>query len=230
MEKITLETKGKVSRLCSLIGSLQRRLDLEYSTPKNGYAGEMMEEVSPEKEPVIPLFPLLEEKKDKGKKTRKDLTLGKLLLEKPEVNMMINTDPFPKAPINMINLTWAKKRKGKTTWEVKVERRQLLEKPKATIIKGLLEVPTSRAIIDQKLIKKREIEEQEACRSIMRATENETSRNVFQRLGGDFEPKNLSEVFRNHKASKEVEDKETKIPNVWRLGIPSQVMKVVMLG
>ena len=38
MEKITLETKGDVSRLCSLTGSMQRRLDLEYSTPNNGYA------------------------------------------------------------------------------------------------------------------------------------------------------------------------------------------------
>ncbi|KAM2141393.1 hypothetical protein ACFX1Q_007674 [Malus domestica] len=67
MENITLETRGEVSRLYSLIGSLQRRLDMEYSTPKNGYAREMMREASPEKEPVIPLFPLLEEIRDKGK-------------------------------------------------------------------------------------------------------------------------------------------------------------------
>ncbi|KAM1140244.1 hypothetical protein ACFX19_041029 [Malus domestica] len=66
MEKITLETRGKVSRLCSLTGSLQRRLDMEYSTPKNGYAREMRE-TSSKKEPVIPVFPLLEEKRDKGK-------------------------------------------------------------------------------------------------------------------------------------------------------------------
>ena len=38
---------------------------------------------------------------------------GKLMLEKTQANMMINTDPFPKAPINMINLTWAEKGKGK---------------------------------------------------------------------------------------------------------------------
>ena len=37
MEKISLETRGEVSRLHSLTGSLQRRLDLEFSTPKNGY-------------------------------------------------------------------------------------------------------------------------------------------------------------------------------------------------
>ncbi|KAM1134811.1 hypothetical protein ACFX19_044598 [Malus domestica] len=41
MESITLETRGEVSRLCSLTGSLQRRLDMEFSTPKNGYAREM---------------------------------------------------------------------------------------------------------------------------------------------------------------------------------------------
>ncbi|KAM2996537.1 hypothetical protein FF2_043351 [Malus domestica] len=34
----------------------------------------------------------------------------------------------------------------------------------------------------------------------------------FQRLGGDFEPKNLSKVFINHEASEEVKDKEAKIP------------------
>ncbi|KAM2816866.1 hypothetical protein COP1_041054 [Malus domestica] len=67
MENITLETRGKVSKLYSLTGSLQRRLDLEYSTPKNGYAREVMREASPEKELVIPLFHLLEEKRDKGK-------------------------------------------------------------------------------------------------------------------------------------------------------------------
>ncbi|KAM1037578.1 hypothetical protein ACFX2C_032382 [Malus domestica] len=41
---------------------------------------------------------------------------------------------------------------------------------------------------------------------------NGTSRNVFQRLGGDSEPKNLYEIFRNHETSEEVEDKEAKIP------------------
>ncbi|KAM1733500.1 hypothetical protein ACFX11_019094 [Malus domestica] len=67
IECITLETRGEVSRLYSLIGGLQRRLDLEYFTPRNSHAREVMREANPEKEPVIPLFPLLEEKKDKGK-------------------------------------------------------------------------------------------------------------------------------------------------------------------
>ncbi|TQD70578.1 hypothetical protein C1H46_043887 [Malus baccata] len=34
---------------------------------------------------------------------------GKLLLEKPQANMMTGTYPFPEAPINMINLNWVKK-------------------------------------------------------------------------------------------------------------------------
>ena len=38
MEKISLETRGEVSRLCSLTGNLQRRLDLEYFTPENNPA------------------------------------------------------------------------------------------------------------------------------------------------------------------------------------------------
>lgn len=40
----------------------------------------------------------------------------------------------------------------------------------------------------------------------------ETSRNVFQRLGGDLKPKGLSEVFRNYKTSEEAEDKEANLP------------------
>ncbi|KAM1365127.1 hypothetical protein ACFX2F_043590 [Malus domestica] len=67
-ENSTVETRGEVSRLCSLTGILQRMLELEYSTPRDGYAREVIIEANPEKEQVIPLFPLLEEKKDKGKK------------------------------------------------------------------------------------------------------------------------------------------------------------------
>ncbi|KAM2623629.1 hypothetical protein TB2_028114 [Malus domestica] len=66
MERISLETKGKVSRLCTLTGNLQRRLDLEFSTPK-GAQGSGMSQVTIRSEPIIPLFPLLEEEKDKGK-------------------------------------------------------------------------------------------------------------------------------------------------------------------
>ncbi|XP_048429796.1 uncharacterized protein LOC125472423 [Pyrus x bretschneideri] len=105
---------------------------------------------------------------------------GKLLLKKPQANMMIDTDPFPEALINMINLNWAENGKGKATWEVKAEGRQvdrptqgtikLPEKPKAVIVKGLvlcnkcqceceLEVPASGVIIDQNLIRRRKKEE-----------------------------------------------------------------------
>ncbi|KAM1134666.1 hypothetical protein ACFX19_044466 [Malus domestica] len=66
MEIISLETKGEVSRLCTLTGNLQRRLDLEFSTPK-GAQGSVMSQATARSEQVIPLFPLLEEKKDKGK-------------------------------------------------------------------------------------------------------------------------------------------------------------------
>ncbi|KAM1207380.1 hypothetical protein ACFX14_008110 [Malus domestica] len=67
MERISLETKGEVSRLCMLTGNLQRRLDLEFSTPK-GAQGSGMSPVVVRSEPIIPLFPLLEEEKDRGKK------------------------------------------------------------------------------------------------------------------------------------------------------------------
>ncbi|KAM2766056.1 hypothetical protein COP1_022020 [Malus domestica] len=67
MERISLETKGEVSRLCTLTGNLQRILDLEFSTPK-GAQGSGMSQVVMRNEPIIPLFPLLEEEKDRGKK------------------------------------------------------------------------------------------------------------------------------------------------------------------
>ncbi|KAM1928264.1 hypothetical protein ACFX13_029954 [Malus domestica] len=41
--------------------------NLEYSTPKNGYAREVMRVASPKKESVILIFHLLEEKRNKGK-------------------------------------------------------------------------------------------------------------------------------------------------------------------
>ncbi|XP_070672383.1 uncharacterized protein [Malus domestica] len=34
---------------------------------------------------------------------------GKLLLDKPQASMMVDTNPFPEAPINMINLIWVEK-------------------------------------------------------------------------------------------------------------------------
>ena len=73
-------------------------------------------------------------------------------------------------------------------------------------------MPATRAIIDQELIKRRVKKEHRNRMNILRAAEKETLRNVFQKLGGDSQPKNLSEVFRNYEASEEVEDTEPKVP------------------
>lgn len=97
------------------------------------------------------------------------------------------------------------------------------DRPQATVVKGVvlcskcqceceLEVPASSTIIDQELVRIKEIEEHDARRSVMRVAEKVTSKNVFQRLGGDSEPKGLSEVFRNYEASQEVKDKKAKMP------------------
>ncbi|RXH93057.1 hypothetical protein DVH24_013633 [Malus domestica] len=53
-----------------------------------------------------------------------------------------------------------------------------------------------------------------------RTAGRDTSRSVFQRLGGDFQPRALSEVFRNHEASEEAEDKEAKGPTEREIGHP----------
>ncbi|KAM2778986.1 hypothetical protein COP1_014303 [Malus domestica] len=83
-----METRGKLSRLYYLTGSLQRRLDVEYSTPINGHAREVMREASLEKELVIPLFPLLEEKRDKGKNKEKSITSQPVLEEILEAELL----------------------------------------------------------------------------------------------------------------------------------------------
>ncbi|KAM2832336.1 hypothetical protein COP1_032291 [Malus domestica] len=80
MEKISLDIRGEVSKLCSLIRSLQRKLDLKCSTLRNGHAREMIREASLMKEPVIPLFPLLEEKRNKGK-NKEGFGVNQLMLE-----------------------------------------------------------------------------------------------------------------------------------------------------
>ncbi|KAM1234662.1 hypothetical protein ACFX2J_004214 [Malus domestica] len=67
IEMISLETKGEVSRLCTFTENLQTRLDLEFSTPK-GAQGGVMSQATSGSEPVIPLFPLFKEEKDRGKK------------------------------------------------------------------------------------------------------------------------------------------------------------------
>ncbi|KAM1008706.1 hypothetical protein ACFX2A_005215 [Malus domestica] len=95
MERISLETKGEVSRLYTLTGNLQRRLDLEFSTPK-GAQGSGVSQVTMRSEPVIPLFPLLEEEKDRGKK--------KVVLEgsQPVIEPVLEKE-FPSFPLLSFN-------------------------------------------------------------------------------------------------------------------------------
>lgn len=66
-----------------------------------------------------------------------------------------------------------------------------------------LEVPVPGAIVDQELVKRKEKEEQDARRNVLHAIEirQEDTKNVFQKSGGDSEPKNLSKMFRDFEAS-----------------------------
>ncbi|KAM1006221.1 hypothetical protein ACFX19_003053 [Malus domestica] len=95
MEKISLETKGEVSRLCTLTGNQHRRLDLEFSTPK-GAQGSGISQGTIRSEPVIPLFPLLEEENDRGKK--------KVVLEgsQPVIEPVLEKE-FPSFPLLSFN-------------------------------------------------------------------------------------------------------------------------------
>ncbi|KAM2051883.1 hypothetical protein ACFX16_033450 [Malus domestica] len=95
MEKISLETKEEVSRPCTLTWNLQRRLDLEFSTPK-GAQGSGMSQVTIRSEPVIPLFPLLEEETDRGKK--KAVPEGSQLVIEPVLEK-----EFPSFPLLSFN-------------------------------------------------------------------------------------------------------------------------------
>ncbi|KAM1814915.1 hypothetical protein EV2_028993 [Malus domestica] len=67
VEKDSWETKEKISRLFSITGDLQRRLDMEYSSLEKKQAKVIIGEASPTKELVTPTFPVLSEKRDKGK-------------------------------------------------------------------------------------------------------------------------------------------------------------------
>ncbi|KAM2252277.1 hypothetical protein ACFX1S_006809 [Malus domestica] len=158
----------------------------------------------------------------KGKRQRTSQTDGMIV-----VNPAF---PFSEAPINMLNMTWAEKGKWKITKEEgKLAKRpteeisKLPEYPKAAIIKGLvmcskcqceceLEVPPAGVLIDPELIRRKEEDtRREAREKIKQATRKDTSRSVFQRLGGDSQPKSLSEVFRNHEVSDEAENLEAKL-------------------
>ncbi|KAM1285244.1 hypothetical protein ACFX2J_027833 [Malus domestica] len=139
--------------------------------------------------------------------------------------------PFSEAPINMLNMTWAEKGKWRITREEEerlaqkpIERiNKLPEYPKATIIKGMvmcskcqreceLEIPSAGVLIDHELIRRKEEDaRREAREKNKQATKKDTSRSVFQCLGGESQPKALSEVFRNHEASDEAEKMEATI-------------------
>ncbi|KAM1302055.1 hypothetical protein ACFX2H_013018 [Malus domestica] len=151
-----------------------------------------------------------------------------------QVEAMVDkhADPFLEAPVNMINLAWAEKGKGKVARETEEERPadkstkgviKLPEHPKAAIIKGMvlcsrcqceceLEIPPTGVLIDHELIRRKEKEERKKAREKARRTAGrDTSRSVFQRLGGDSQPRALSEVFQNHEASEEVEKKSKEM-------------------
>ncbi|KAM1941773.1 hypothetical protein ACFX13_029312 [Malus domestica] len=127
--------------------------------------------------------------------------------------------PFSDAPINMLNMTWAEKGKGKPTERID----KLPEYQKAAIIKGMvmcskcqckceLEIPSTGVLIDRELIRRKEEDaRKEAREKNKQTTRNDTSRSVFQRLGGDSQPNALSEVFRNHEASDKAEKMEATI-------------------
>ncbi|KAM2621507.1 hypothetical protein TB2_026250 [Malus domestica] len=122
--------------------------------------------------PLIPIsLPHLGEKDDREKRGFKINQQ-----EEPAVKDK-HTDPFSKAPINMISMAWAEKGKEKVTRE---EERRLVDKPikwvvnlpeypRAAIIKGRvlcskcqceceLEIPPTGAFIDHELIRRDEEE------------------------------------------------------------------------
>ncbi|KAM1400648.1 hypothetical protein ACFX2F_027900 [Malus domestica] len=159
---------------------------------------------------------------------------GKRLKTSPPEELVVDkpTVPFSEVPVNMINMTWVEKGKERITREP--EEKRLAEKPtggviktteypKAAIIKGMvmcskcqckceLEIPPAGVLIDRELIRRKEEDvRREAREKIKQATKKDTSRSVFQRLGGDSQPKALSEVFRNHEVSEEAKDMEAKI-------------------
>ncbi|KAM1936390.1 hypothetical protein ACFX15_013664 [Malus domestica] len=177
--------------------------------------------------PPIPIsLPHLGEKDDREKKGLKTNQLEEAALTDKQ------TDPFSEAPINMISMAWAEKGKEKVTRE---EERGLVDKPikgvvnlpeypRAAIIKGRvlcskcqceceLEIPPTAALIDHELIRRNEEQKRkEAQEKARRTAGRDTSRSVFQRLGGDSQPRALSEIFRNHEVSEKAKDKDAKKP------------------
>ncbi|KAM2279837.1 hypothetical protein FF2_039824 [Malus domestica] len=217
-------SKGSEDFQTALLHMLQRL--------ENTSAGSRKED-DPVLNPPIPMFlPHLGEKSD-----REERGLKTNQLEEAAVTDK-HTDPFSEAPINMISMAWAEKGKEKVTRE---EERRLINKPikgagnlseypKAAIFKGRvlcskrqceceLEIPPTGAFIDHELNRRNEEQKkQEAQEKARRTTGRDTSRSVFQRLGGDSQPRALSEIFRNHEVSEEAEDKDAKKPKERSVG------------
>ncbi|KAM1160146.1 hypothetical protein ACFX19_033796 [Malus domestica] len=89
------KSKGKGTNEELQATMIQRRLDLEFSTPK-GAQGSGMSQVTIRSEPVIPLFPLLEEETDRGKK--KAVPEGSQLVIEPVLEK-----EFPSFPLLSFN-------------------------------------------------------------------------------------------------------------------------------
>ncbi|KAM2127805.1 hypothetical protein ACFX1R_007667 [Malus domestica] len=129
-------------------------------------------------------------------------------------------------------MAWAEKEKEKVTREIEEGRLadkstkaviRLTKHPKVAIIKGMvlcskcqceceLEIPPAGVLMDHELIRRQEEKERKEALRTRWTAGRDTSRSVFQRLGGDSQPRALSEIFRNHEASEEAEDKDAKKP------------------
>ncbi|KAM1856545.1 hypothetical protein ACFX14_006770 [Malus domestica] len=205
-------SKGSEDLQTALLHMLQRL--------ENSSAGSRKKDDSVLKPLFLMSLPHLGEKDDREKRGFKINQQ-----EEPAVKDK-HTDPFSKTPINMISMAWAEKGKKKVTRE---EERRLVDKsikgvvnvpkyPRVAIIKGRvlcnkcqceceLEIPPTGALMDHELIRRNKEEKRKEAQEKARWTPGkDTSQSVFQRLGGDSQPKALSEIFRNHEVSEEADD------------------------
>ncbi|KAM2122103.1 hypothetical protein ACFX1Q_019805 [Malus domestica] len=217
-------SKGSEDFQTALLHMLQRL--------ENASAGSRKEDDLVLRPPIPMSLPYLGEKDDREKSGHKTNQLEAAAVTDK------HTDPFSEASINMISMAWAEKGKEKVTRE---EERRLVDQPikwgvnlpeypKATIFKGRvlcskcqceceLEIPPAGALIDHELIRRNEEQKiKEAQEKARRTAGKDTSRSVFQRLGGDSQPRALSEIFRNHEVSEEAEDKDAKKPKERSVG------------
>ncbi|KAM1255594.1 hypothetical protein COP1_029886 [Malus domestica] len=74
MENISLETRREVRILYSLIKTLQRKLELEYSLPNEEFVNKGSSILDLERKPTTPSFPCSGKREDKGKKNKQTKT------------------------------------------------------------------------------------------------------------------------------------------------------------